>query len=210
MLAYEYDELSAKAKTVAIEKAREWECNDPVACEMISEDFKSYLLERGLPEDVQWRLSCCQGDGVAFYGKVDVKKYTEFYNLREWGPMEDLVDVTIDSTSSHYHHQNTMRVEHERWDDHEECEHSAAWWISRHVDDLVEHVKSTIKVVSCDLEQRGYAELEYRDSQEYLEDTIRANDWLFDECGMYLPSATKVASEQRRKKNRAVACCAPD
>lgn len=203
--AFEYDELSDKAKKKAREQVDGWESEDPFMSEMISEDFKYYLEERGLPTDVRWSLGYCQGDGVAFHGPVNVQKYMDFYSLREWGPMEDLVSVKINDTGSHYHHWNTMDVDFDRWDDHEECEHPAAWWISRHVDAFIDHIRSKIKEVSRELESRGYAEIEYRHTDEYLEETIRNNDWLFDEDGDYLPGATKKRREKAIKKIKAAA-----
>ena len=37
----------------------------------------------------------------------------QFFNLARDGAMEDLVGIKIESTSNHYCHWNTMRVEHE-------------------------------------------------------------------------------------------------
>ncbi len=200
--AYEYKELSDDAKERARDKVREWEREDTSVCEMITEDFKYYLEERGLPQDVNWSLSCCQGDGVSFHGKVDVQKFMDFYKLREWGPMEDLLFVEIKDVGTHYHHWNTMIVEHEYNNGEDETDHPMAWWISQHVDNLIEYIKATIVDVSHELEKRGYADLEYRDTDEYIEETINNNDWLFDEDGEFLPFATKQHRERTLKPKR--------
>lgn len=205
--AFEYKELSDDAKKKAREQVEKWEAEDTFVCDMITEDFKYYLEERGLPQEVQWSLGYSQGDGVAFHGQLDVKKYTEFYNLREWGPLEDMLYVKIEDRGIHYHHWNSMVVEHEIHGDFMETEHPAAWWLSRHEDEFIEHVKSTIKEVSRELEKRGYAEFEYRHTDEYLEETITNNDWLFDEEGEYLPYATKQVREKRRKKKEKACSC---
>ena len=65
-----FNELSDEAK----EKAREWYRDGD--SEMTSDQFEYRLEELGLPnKDIRWSLSCCQGDGVAFYGELDIEEY---------------------------------------------------------------------------------------------------------------------------------------
>ena len=46
--------------------------------EFLTEDFKSQLAEFGFEEtEVYWSLGYCQGDGVAFYGRVHAENLKE-------------------------------------------------------------------------------------------------------------------------------------
>lgn len=69
---YKFNELNPEAQKRAIQEYRDsidWDCES----EIISEGFKIKLNELGLPiDDLEWRLSHSQGDGVAFYGDVDM------------------------------------------------------------------------------------------------------------------------------------------
>lgn len=51
-----------------IDDFREWD-----DCALVTRQITRRLLERGYPGDldIRWRLSCCQGDGVCFYGTLD-------------------------------------------------------------------------------------------------------------------------------------------
>lgn len=75
---FEFDELSESAKKTAIELSRQ--------SIMESEDLSSEILENcetiladELPwaprEDIRFRLSYSQGDGVAFYGPVNMRLF---------------------------------------------------------------------------------------------------------------------------------------
>jgi len=65
-------ELCTEAQEIAVSEERNrsdrfnWD-----DAEFLTEDFKTQLAERGFEEtDVYWSLGYCQGDGVAFYGRV--------------------------------------------------------------------------------------------------------------------------------------------
>ncbi|WP_336844155.1 hypothetical protein [Providencia rettgeri] len=51
-----------------IDDFREWD-----DCALVTRQISRRLLEQGYPGDLDicWRLSCCQGDGVCFYGTLD-------------------------------------------------------------------------------------------------------------------------------------------
>lgn len=187
---YNFNELSDNGK----EKAREWykDGDSYFETEQVSEDFKYELSELGYPtEKVYWSLSYCQGDGVAFYGRIDdVSKvaarlleevdYNKFKNS-----IKDF-DVTIEiiSINSHYNHWNSMSVESDVgvFGDVTEDEEEEFLKI---VDHLVEAIDQDVKDVSRRLEDMGYKQFDYFNSNEYIDESITANDYEFAEDGKF-------------------------
>ncbi len=67
-----FSELCTEAQEFAVSEERnrsdrfDWD-----DAEFLTEDFKTQLAEQGFEEtEVYWSLGYCQGDGVAFYGRV--------------------------------------------------------------------------------------------------------------------------------------------
>jgi hypothetical protein len=122
MTVFNYSELNAEAQ----EKARDEFRNNReyhYESEYIKENFEEYLRELGLPhEDVEFSLSYCQGDGVAFYGRVnttadlldkldltdDSRMFIEQAQGSGWTIDADIVR---NSWANRYAHWNTMNVE---------------------------------------------------------------------------------------------------
>src|SRR5687768_16706456 len=78
---YTFDELDDRGKDKAREIVGGWNAEWEAEC--MTYQFEEFLAERGLPiEKIEWSLSSCQGDGVAFYGSIDVEKYLRF--LKSW------------------------------------------------------------------------------------------------------------------------------
>lgn len=70
---YTYDELSDKAKQKAREWGREALIDDEFESDDLTECFIAILQNRGMDKPkVHWRLSYCQGDGVAWEGTLDI------------------------------------------------------------------------------------------------------------------------------------------
>jgi hypothetical protein len=67
-----FSELSREAQDFALsEEQNRSERFDWDDAEFLTEDFKTQLAEFGFEEtEVYWSLGYCQGDGVAFYGRV--------------------------------------------------------------------------------------------------------------------------------------------
>lgn len=181
--AYKYCELrlkKAKQKVIQWWRESEWKNGgNPCIHDDIKMVFEEYLAERGLPTNkIHWSFGHCQGDGMAFYGDIDVQKYMDFYKLRSWGPMEDFLKINIYDIDTHYCHWNTMRVEHEGEDDMQESEHPQAFWMTHHVEKLLEHIRDEIKTVSRHLEARGYEIIESYESDEYIDEELKNQDHL--------------------------------
>jgi hypothetical protein len=70
---YTYDELSKSAKQKALEWARLYLIDTEEEDENLTECFTGILRNRGMDDpEVHFNLNNCQGDGVAFEGKLDI------------------------------------------------------------------------------------------------------------------------------------------
>ena len=184
--AYKFEELTESAKKAA----REWHSKDGLdefQCESITEGFQSQLEVLGLPtEKVHWSISYCQGDGVAFYGSVDVEEYlkknkllTKFRKLFDSDKDLLVQNVEIKSNSPHYNHYNTMTISYN------EALYNGYQNDSRlnAIDDFIEHLSDHIKEISKDFYDQGQKEVDYCYSDEYINESIIANDYEFTEDG---------------------------
>lgn len=103
-----------------IEDFREWD-----DCALVSRQITRRLFERGYPGnlDISWRLSCCQGDGVCFYGTLDSnalprllgrlladdkKALSVLLPLAKGGEL--VVELTRNHFGHHYTHANCIAI----------------------------------------------------------------------------------------------------
>jgi len=118
ILIYEFDELSEKAKERAIEllidAGKAFTDSD---AEDLTDLFKQDLEDHyGLGKmDVCWDLAYTQGDGVAFWGKVDVEKFVETEierdpKLERFKKLLPFISVKINH-SGRYCHEMSMELE---------------------------------------------------------------------------------------------------
>jgi hypothetical protein len=187
---FTFNELSPEAQDKAIQdhiEATDWSLES----EFISEDFKYQLMDLGYPTDeVPWSLNYCQGDGVAFYGMVDVSAVAK--RLLEPSEYEFLMDIRDEirldyeivknSFGYHYSHWNTMNVEmtlesySDRLDFDGYGDDEVDTELSEKVEQLVlkleELISDDIKSVSRKLEKSGYESIDYiqneDNAREYL------------------------------------------
>lgn len=206
-LVYKFEELSPEAKERAMEEYRnkgwDWDEHDT---QMLTEYFEEQLEELGLPSgDVRWSLSYSQGDGVAFYGKVDIRDYVLKNNLAT--PLgflslidalsndeaEIVIEIEKSKTFHHYDHWNTMVVTSyvntygdpgipgsKRWP-----RRVGRPVIERKTRELTEVIRKHVREISKKLEESGYREIEYKSSDEVISENIIANDYEFDEDGNF-------------------------
>lgn len=182
--AYTFKELRTKeAKEAARKWMRDYNNEDSFHAECITEQMQELLKEEGFPDDVRWNL-WTQGSGVSFKGTIDLLKYTDFHKLREWGPVEEFYGVRLTWNDHHYTHWRTMGMEIEEYDPQD---HPQAFWVTQHRDALEAHIKSRIQEISHDLEQMAEKEYEYYDSEEYIDEMLVSNDYLFTKDGRRMP-----------------------
>ncbi len=187
---FKFSELSERAK----ESARDWWKEnglDEFECESITEGFQHKLEELGLPsDDVRWRLSSCQGDGVAFYGCVDVEEYltknklkTKFRKLFD-SDKDLLIDnVEIDKNQSFhlYDHHNTMSVSYNEalYNGYENPSREQA------LEDFTDHLNDHIKELSHEFVKQGTEAIDHYNSDENVDESIICNDYSFTEDGSH-------------------------
>lgn len=179
---YSITELSEDAQEKAIDKLRELDYFGVDAREL-EDSFKQTLEEYGLPTDnIEFSLGHSQGDGVAFYGDIDVEKLLK--NIGEWDEWEVFVKrhgftatSTRNSWSNHYSHWNTMDVELT-----EEREFMGAYSESR-AERLCELIKLRVQSTSKELEARGYEMIEGNQEKDYIIEGAEVNDMEFRRDG---------------------------
>jgi hypothetical protein len=137
--------------------------------EFLTEDFKAQLAERGFEEtEVYWSLGYCQGDGVAFYGRVYPESLKE-KDARAKRLIDALVAagdelyIEITGERGHYHHWNSMTVEIEFENEADDDDLPARLKIARPAlrENLEEYLAERVREISRELEKSGYAEIEY-------------------------------------------------
>lgn len=113
---YSFSELSAEVQKKVIEKYRDTRGGD-FDCDMVHDILVESLREDHgvVADDVRFSLSSSQGDGVAFFGNLDLEVLCEKHPcllplVNELGGADSLT-ARIYSTSNHYCHYNTMRLE---------------------------------------------------------------------------------------------------
>jgi hypothetical protein len=205
---YKFEELSPQAQETAVNKWRE-SMDWGFESEQISEDFKYKLEELGYPtDDIGWSLSYSQGDGVAFYGYVDMDivarrllegKDLELYNRLVEENLTVSARIYRNSFGHHYSHWNTMEVEMDGdstdtmitylYESNGEELTREEWddkerELEAFITHLEEVISIDIKTVSRELESLGYKQIEYIESDEAIRETIEANDYEFTSDGI--------------------------
>lgn len=190
---YYFEELSEQAKKKAIEDFRRrgtWEQWDN---DVLSEYFKERLMEYGFYDDVQieFSLGYCQGDGVAFYGEIDfsvwLENHQDHFTKKELKRLEWLnyefgigLSTTRNSYGYHYSHYNTMDI-------NVACDGYIGLRDSDLLDEVLNEVEELLKdevvELSHEFERIGYEEIEYKNSDEYIIESIIVNEYEFMEDG---------------------------
>lgn len=203
---YKFDELDSGAKAIALDKLREIVYEMGIINEDIEEDYEEELKKLGYPtKDIRWRLSHSQGDGMAFYGRLDrddIKKIARrimpatFIRKLEKVPGFDWnsLDAKIypNSYGSHYSHYNTMEVSFDTSDvereimyeiDDDKKADEAIKQLGKLIDELEWAVQEDVREVSKKLEKAGYDIIDKHTNDEKLEDFALYNEFRFDEDG---------------------------
>ena len=187
-----FDELSETARAFAVsEEQTSGKLFDWDDAQFLTEDFKQQLAEHGFENvEVYWSLGYCQGDGVAFYGSVwaqDLKQKDEqakalIERLEKAG---DDIAIEITGASGYYHHSNSMTVEVEFDSELEDADLPSRLKIARPVwrEEFEEYLSERVKEISRELERRGYAEIEYKTSEDAIKTDLRERGHLYEKDG---------------------------
>ena len=192
---YKFDELSKESQDVAIEHFRQWIGEVDDSGQFVIEMWEEELAEKGF-EDAKIYYSgfWSQGDGACFDADVNWKQFIKFYKLEE--KYKELMEYakeyemtfSIHSTgfSNHYSHSKTRYVELENIEpdygmDNKETAKS------KEMEILAQNLEGEIEATRYELSEELYKELEaaYEETQtdEYVIDGIKANDYDFTEDG---------------------------
>ena len=139
---FKFSELEGAARNRALEWGRKVS-HENYSSEFLTEIFEEQLKDRGYEFDepkigfrTYWSLSSCQGDGVAFYGRLDLdelakkdpvimhllRKAARLVTIRYRGKTRTpfceaasnvdcwTFNVEIEGSNGHYHHWNSMNV----------------------------------------------------------------------------------------------------
>lgn len=185
---YTYEELSDDAK----EKARETIGQQNL--EWLDSGDLAYMFEQiieewGFPsDDIQFSLGYSQGDGVAFYGSIDVDTYLRkakrvtHYKLLKTG-VEYWFTLKRNSWGTHYSHHNTMDLVYDAtpwdWDKDLDPKRQAL------LEELYEELLEKKDDLSHECEWAGYKHMEWLCSDEYIAEQCEANEYEFLEDGSF-------------------------
>lgn len=164
---YTFDELEESVKKKVIDKARE---DVDVDSEFVCDTFKEQLEELGYPiEDIRFRLSSSQGDGVAFYGRFDPEPVLRRLNI-DIEPIKEHLEhswmIRKVGSGTYYDHYNSMEID--PGDGYDDVLQSS-------VDVVKEDVVKTSKI----LEHMGYELIDAQISDESVIDFVQANEYRF-------------------------------
>ena len=168
---YTIDELSPEAKQKAIEKIRGF-LRETFEPSDLTQWFDFELLEKGLPNlECCWSLSYCQGDGVAFYGTVDIDALLHCEACKEIHPeLRYLREVNepsikIGCNNRRYTHCNTMYVDidvEDYYDDRPQVNN----FVEERIETVKDFLSEYVKEVSKELEKIGYEYIEGSTNEE--------------------------------------------
>jgi hypothetical protein len=190
-------ELTGKAKERAIEAGRDY-LNKTFDADNLTEMLQEHVGDKfGVKtETCYWGLGHCQGDGVAFYGNLDLTllagKHEVVKKLVDAATdLDTTLSVKIDGKNSRYHHWNSMTVE---------AEHDGGYQYSdryrdtgfpnvleetadKLVKELQEAVDTILKEASHSAERFGYGCIDSDHEDENIIELLEGNEWEFDENG---------------------------
>ena len=200
MNVYSINELEKDVKAKVLDRHR-YDFNDIVNLD-IQDEFKQRLEEKGYPtDDIRYSLNYCQGDGMAFYGTIDLEEFIEkrHKELEESLSKHDLRRVkyiakeglTIDIRKSRYFHlydhYNTMIVEVNGYVDEYmsyRAKDSDVEEMTNSVYELEEFIKYDVKNISGELESIGYDIAESYENDEHIIEYLEENNYYFTKDGI--------------------------
>lgn len=192
---FKFDELSDKAKKVVIEKEIQF-LNETFDVKELTGVMKEKVGEAGfLDVDVYWRLSNCQGDGVAFKfrGVKDEKGFLEKDEVEKLPPdYEFFISATVNGRYTHFNSMDwdyDWRVNWKEDDVPDEWVDLSDMEVQEKFDEkyysifekLVDSIESAAKNLCYDLEQFGYDWIKKNTSEELALESIKDRDgWYFE------------------------------
>jgi hypothetical protein len=187
-----FDELSDEAKEFAVENernsGRRFDDDDAA---FLTEDFQNQLTEKGFEAvKVFWSLSYCQGDGVAFYGRVypdDLKgkdkNAQKLIEKLEKAGEEFSIEITGAGGWYHYRHSMTVEVDFKNETDDEDLPARLKIVLPVWRGEFECYLSEKVKEISDELEKSGYAEIDYRYCDKTIRQDLSEREDLYAKCG---------------------------
>jgi hypothetical protein len=183
---YSFSELSEEAKEKAIEYFRNSKNEDYDLLNMFSDDVIECLKEDGWNDvKLQYSLSCCQGDGLCFSGKLDLKyflnnEYSQKLTKYKVNALcEYIYSVHSKGNTGHYSYAHENQIDYsENYQDGIERKHIDKLW-----QDVLGEIKEYYLTLCKKFEKQGYNEIDYQLSDECIKEEIEANEYEFLENG---------------------------
>mgnify|MGYP001239080685 CR=1 FL=1 len=184
---YDFDELSEEAQDHAIEKLYDCNVDFPGWEDYILDEWQHEKLPAlgYIDAKIYYSGFSNQGDGACFTAKVDEltwieshKAKSELKALYSYINKGNYINVNIE-TSGRYYHEQTMRVnvELDTWGTNipekvqEQADQLERW--------ILEDARGEARNIYKELE-KAY---DYATSREVIIETIKANEWTFDDRG---------------------------
>jgi hypothetical protein len=182
---YNFAELSREAKQKAIEAWRNTTYETGDILHFFSDTCDVAIKEAGFTDPkVQYSLNSCQGDGLSFYAS-DYNKVEDLLNevlgagkSKTASLLSDNYDIKISgNTGNHYCFASTSDID--IYLEHPED--------TPHIDKVFAKVCEKLEGIYMDLcrelENNGYADIEYQLSDTAIIENIEANEYDFTEDG---------------------------
>jgi len=166
---YKFDELPEESQQLALDNWRDsGMTDDPFLQDYIRERAHELITDNGIVAhkqgynddlDVFYSLSNSQGDGAMFVGSFSWNKYPNItINIKQRG---------------NYSHSNSKEIDiqtnDEAIDELSDTEH----------DKIYQEFEAIYQSICKELEQYGYDQIEYQNSDECIKEQIEANDYNF-------------------------------
>lgn len=184
---YNFSELDKEAQAKAI---KDWRNKgyafDNFDAEILTNKFREELESYGFDDDVivEWSLGYCQGDGVAFYGSIDLEKilpnhvddFTKdeqrrlYWLNNEYGIS---IEIVRNSYGHRYSHAYTMDIDLY-------CDYRTDYRETELYDEVLQKLEdivlNDIQSLSHKLEREGYEFIERMESDEVIREFFEYND----------------------------------
>lgn len=182
---YKFNELSENAKNNAIENERNNENN--VDLFFFSDMAKEQIFENGFKGniEIQYSLNYCQGDGLSFncdyYDKLN-DLFVEILGINKQKTIDCLINncsFKLKSTNNRYCYASKRDLDFELNNYYVKSQNN----IDLVIDKVREKLENLYMNLCKDLENQGYKEIEYQNSDECITENLIINDYDFTEKG---------------------------
>ena len=190
---YEYDELAEKAKQKALEKLFDINVEFDDWYNLVYEEQTEKLQKMGFADiDIAFTGFWSQGDGASFTCKgFDIVKWlkhtkttNKYRTIFNWIERDSYYSGWVDRHNSHYYHERSTKFHLEA-----QCssfDYETKRRFEQQISDLEEFINQEIVSLNKAIYRTLEKEYEAYTSKECVEDTIRANEYLFHNDGVIL------------------------